>query len=139
MRWLRETIAITVPASTQPPRTVFRLLDTGEIYEVDDYGWALAGTNTIDLYKPTRGAMNRWGVRRVNIEVLQWGDPWRSYAVLRPRGKHGHVERMLGEIKRFYSQSDTATVPATEPAIPRATAVASGAPIKPFAFVEAAR
>ena len=122
-----------------PAGTVFRLLDTGELYEVDDYGWALAGTNTIDLYKPSRAAMNRWGVRRVNIEVLQWGDPWRSHAVLRPRAKHRHVERMLSEIQRFHTRGETISSPAAEAPVARALPVASTAPIKPFAFSEGAR
>src|SRR5215216_6133202 len=53
-----------------PAGTVFRVVATGEVYRVDDYGWMLAGTNTIDLYKPSRQSMNAWGVRRVTIEVL---------------------------------------------------------------------
>ena len=69
---------------------------------MDDYGWALAGRNTIDLYMPTRREMNRWGVRQVNIRILRWGDPWASYAVLEPRRKHKHVKRMLNEIRDFY-------------------------------------
>src|SRR6478672_6997250 len=36
--------------SRWPVGTTFRLLSTGQIYRVDDYGWALAGRNTIDLY-----------------------------------------------------------------------------------------
>ena len=35
--------------SRWPAGTSFRLLSTGQIYRVDDYGWALAGRNTIDL------------------------------------------------------------------------------------------
>jgi len=54
---------------------MFRLLQTGQTYVVDDYGWDLAGTNTIDLYKPTREQMNDWGMRHVDIQILQWGDP----------------------------------------------------------------
>ena len=54
--------------SRWPAGTMFRIVETGELYQVDDYGWALAGTNTIDLYKPSRSAMNAWGVRRVTIE-----------------------------------------------------------------------
>lgn len=80
-----------------PAGTMFRILETGEIYEVDDYGWALAGTNTIDLYKPSRAAMNSWGVRKVTIEHLQWGDPERSQRVLKGRSKYRHVKRMLKE------------------------------------------
>src|SRR4051812_18448013 len=79
-----------------PAGTQFLVLATGQVYEVDDYGWALSGRNTIDLYCPTRGEMNGWGVRRVTIQVLRWGDPWHSYHVLAPRGDYAHVRRMLG-------------------------------------------
>ncbi|MBU3665362.1 MAG: hypothetical protein FGM15_05725 [Chthoniobacterales bacterium] len=85
--------------SRWPLGTKFRLVETGEVYEVDDYGWMLAGTNTIDLYQPTRAQMNRWGVRRVTIEILEWGDPQRSYAVLKPREKHAHVRRMVRQLE----------------------------------------
>lgn len=82
-----------------PAGTVFRVLSTGETYVVDDYGWALAGTNTIDLYKPSRSEMNRWGVRRVDIQILHWGSAEQSYAVLAPRTKHRHVERMVKQLR----------------------------------------
>lgn len=82
-----------------PAGTVFRVVATGEIYRVDDYGWMLAGTNTIDLYKPSRQEMNSWGVRRVTIEVLEWGDMRQCYAVLKPREKHRHVRRMVKQIE----------------------------------------
>jgi 3D (Asp-Asp-Asp) domain-containing protein len=85
--------------SRWPAGTVFKVTETGELYRVDDYGWALSGRNTIDLYKPTRLAMNRWGVRNVNIEVLQWGDINYSYQVLKPRARYPHVERMLREMR----------------------------------------
>lgn len=81
-----------------PAGTVFKIVATGEVYEVDDYGWALAGRNTIDLYKPTRSLMNQWGVRRVTIQILEWGDLRKSRHVLAPRAKYKHVKRMLGEI-----------------------------------------
>jgi len=85
--------------SRWPAGTVFRIRETGELYRVDDYGWALAGTNTIDLYKPTRGAMNAWGVRHVTIENLQWGDPKQSLSILRPRSHYRHIQRMVAELK----------------------------------------
>src|SRR6516164_5029817 len=77
--------------SRWPAGTVFRIRETGELYRVDDYGWALSGTNTIDLYKPSRAAMNAWGVRGVTIENLQWGDPKESLAILRQRSHYRHV------------------------------------------------
>jgi 3D (Asp-Asp-Asp) domain-containing protein len=88
-----------------PVGTKFKILATGQIYEIDDYGWALAGRNTIDLYCPSRPEMNGWGVRRVTIQILEWGDPWRSYRVLKPRSvnrDNAHVRRMITEIRRFY-------------------------------------
>jgi 3D (Asp-Asp-Asp) domain-containing protein len=81
--------------SRWPAGTIFRILETGEVYRIDDYGWALSGTNTIDLYKSSPASMRRWGVRRVTIENLCWGDPEQSLAVLRPRSKFRHVKRML--------------------------------------------
>jgi 3D (Asp-Asp-Asp) domain-containing protein len=88
--------------SRWPSVTQFILLSTGQIYQVDDYGWALAGRNTIDLYCPSWAEMNNWGVRRVTIQILQWGDPWKSYHVLKPRRDYAHVRRMIDEIRRFY-------------------------------------
>lgn len=89
--------------SRWPAGTRFRIRATGEIFEIDDYGWALAGTNTIDLYKPTRKAMNQWAVRRVTIEILQWGDPWRSYMLMMKVKTHRHIQRMLKEMRKLFS------------------------------------
>ena len=85
--------------SRWPLGTVFRIRENGEVYRVDDYGWMLAGTNTIDLYKPTKSRMNQWGVRRVTIDILEWGDPESSYAMLKPRQKHRHVKRMVRQLE----------------------------------------
>lgn len=85
--------------SRWPAGTVFKIVQTGELYRVDDYGWALSGRNTIDLYKPTRYDMNRWGLRYVTIQVLQWGDLNYSYHVLKPRSSYPHVRRMVREIE----------------------------------------
>ena len=82
-----------------PAGTMFRILPTGQIYVVDDYGWDLAGTNTIDVFMPTRDQMDCWGVRRVDIQIIQWGDPRASYETLLPRASHRHVARMLRELR----------------------------------------
>lgn len=81
-----------------PAGTIFRLLSTGQIYKVDDYGWALAGRNTIDLYMPSRGTMNEWGVRNEPIQVLRWGDPQQSLQVLERRQGYKHIRRMVLEL-----------------------------------------
>jgi len=88
--------------SRWPAGTKFRIKATGEIFVVDDYGFALAGTNTIDLYKPTRAAMREWGVRRVTIEILEWGDPWKSYIYMARVKGYRHIKRMMQEMEHFY-------------------------------------
>jgi 3D (Asp-Asp-Asp) domain-containing protein len=88
-----------------PAGTRFRIRATGEIFVVDDYGFALAGTNTIDLYKPTRAGMNAWGVRRVTIEILEWGDPWRSYMLMAKVKSYRHIRRMLKEMKKIFPRN----------------------------------
>lgn len=85
--------------SRWPLGTRFQVIETGRVYEVDDYGWMLSGTNTIDLYHPTRAAMNRWGVRHVSIRILAWGDPVASHRILVPRRRHAHVDRMLDQFR----------------------------------------
>ncbi|HWL50814.1 MAG TPA: hypothetical protein VNQ90_00160 [Chthoniobacteraceae bacterium] len=102
LRYEQEVKSAAADWARWPAGTRFRIVETGEIREVDDYGWALAGTNTIDLYMPSRHAMNRWATRRVTIEILEWGDVRKSYRVLKPRKKHRHVKRMLKEIDQFY-------------------------------------
>ena len=81
--------------SVFPVGTRFRIVSTREEYIVDDYGAALVGTNTIDLYKPTKLEMKRWGVRNVDIDILQWGSEEKSLQVLGPRAKHAQVQKMI--------------------------------------------
>ena len=87
--------------SRYPLGTRFRIVgDTHDCeYRIDDYGKALVGTNTIDLYKPTRGAMDAWGSRHVVIEVLEWGCFEESLRVMEPRTHSLHVRRMVDAIR----------------------------------------
>jgi 3D (Asp-Asp-Asp) domain-containing protein len=85
--------------SRWPAGTVFRLISTGQVYRVDDYGWALAGRNTIDLYMPSRGTMNSWGAREENIQILQWGDPNKSLRLLQAHTGYRHIRRMVLELQ----------------------------------------
>ena len=55
---------------------------------IDDYGGALVGTNTIDLYKTSRAAMRRWGVRHVDIDIIEWGSKEREPQSLWPRAEN---------------------------------------------------
>lgn len=85
--------------SRWPVGTVFQIQSTGQIYKVDDYGWALAGRNTIDLYHPTRATMNAWGVRQVPIHVLHWGSREESLRLLVRHQNYKHIRRMVLELR----------------------------------------
>lgn len=120
--------------SRWPAGTVFRIRETGELYRVDDYGWALSGTNTIDLYKPSRAAMNAWGVRGVTIENLQWGDPKQSLAILHQRSHYRHVQRMIAELEDRMDELEQ-SVPAMGP--PSEPVLVASAPPAPAASAAA--
>ena len=83
-----------------PLGTRFRIVNTREEFIIDDYGPALVGTSTIDLYKPTKLEMKRWGVRNVDIDVLQWGSEEQSLKVLGPRAKHQTARRMIAALQK---------------------------------------
>jgi hypothetical protein len=82
-----------------PLGTRFQIVGAQDRYVIDDYGGALVGTNTIDLYKTSRKAMRLWGVRRVDIDILEWGSRQQSLKVLAPRKKNGLVRRMIAGIE----------------------------------------
>ena len=93
-----------------PVGTQFRIAgQPGVVYVVDDYGSALVGTGTIDLYKPSRSMMDTWGVRHVDIEVIQWGSFEKSMELMRDRTKWRHVRAMMDGIE---ARLRTAGVPA---------------------------
>jgi hypothetical protein len=52
------------------------------------------------LYVPSRGLMNRWGVRRVTIEVLAEGSYEKSLEVLKPRQGDRSIRRMVLNIQK---------------------------------------
>jgi hypothetical protein len=85
--------------SRWPAGTVFRLLSTGQNYRVEDYGWALSGRNTIDLYMANQREMNSWGARPETIEILKWGDPQESLQFLRRHQDYRHIKRMVLELE----------------------------------------
>jgi len=107
-RRVKRAIAVTKPPrigsaaadwSRWPVGTTFRLLSTGQIYRVDDYGWALSGRNTIDLYMANSRDMNTWGARQEPIQILQWGDPQQSLQFLQSHQDYKHIKRMVLELQ----------------------------------------
>ena len=98
--YLRPTHSAAADWSWLPAGTRFRILATGDEYIVEDYGSALVGRYTIDIYKATRDEMNRWGVRYVEIEILELGSYPVSLAVLIPRQKYPHVRAMVAGLQK---------------------------------------
>jgi len=96
----RHVMSAASDWSRYPLGTRFRIAETNEEYVIDDYGNALIGTDTIDLYKPSRLEMKQWGVRHVNIDILQWGSEEQSLKVLAPRCKHSCVRKMVAALEK---------------------------------------
>ncbi len=95
--------------SFYPVGTTFRIKGLPYLYVVDDYGSALTGTGTIDIYKPSKGVMRQWGRRNVEVNVVQWGSFERSAEILSQRTGYRHCRSMLTNIRRQQTGSNTAT------------------------------
>ena len=108
----RHVMSAASDWSRYPLGTRFRLADTNEEYVIDDYGGALVGTDTIDLYKPSRLEMKNWGVRYVDIDVLQWGSEEQSLKVLAPRCKHHCARQMVAALQKKKGKSVAQSSPA---------------------------
>ena len=83
-----------------PLGTRFRMLCNGRTYVIEDYGSALVGRQTIDLFMPSRQVMRDWGVRNVEIEILEWGSEAMSLKLLEPRAHNHHVAVMVANLRR---------------------------------------
>jgi 3D (Asp-Asp-Asp) domain-containing protein len=86
--------------SVYPVGTEFKIEGEPYVYQVDDYGSALVGTRTIDLYRPSKASMDQWGARQVNIKVLKWGSFDQSLSIMKPReGVKPHIHQMVSAIE----------------------------------------
>ena len=101
----RQVLSAASDWSRYPLGTRFRLAETKEEYVIDDYGNALVGTDTIDLYKNSRSEVRNWGVRYVDIDILQWGSEEESLKVLAPRCKHSCVKKMGAALEKKKSKA----------------------------------
>lgn len=86
--------------SFYPVGTTFRIKGLPYLYVVDDYGSALLGTGTVDIYKPSKDIMAQWGRRTVELTVVQWGSFTRSAELLSQRTQYEHCRKMLVNIVR---------------------------------------
>lgn len=86
--------------SVYPMGTKFKIKGLPYIYEVNDYGSALVGTNTVDLFKPNLSTMRKWGTRKVELTVVEWGSFEKSRKLLKGRTRYTHCRKMYEEIVR---------------------------------------
>lgn len=96
----REYTSAACDWSFLPVGTVFTIKGHPSKYVIDDYGSALVGTQTIDIYCPSKYEMNRWGVKIVDIDIVNVGDYQKSLAILRPRTKYPHVRNMVSQLEK---------------------------------------
>lgn len=88
-----------------PLGTRFRMVENGRNYVIEDYGSALVGRQTIDLYVPSMGEVRHWGVRKIDIEILEWGSKAMSLKLLKPRATRGYIQTMVAELQKAVPQS----------------------------------
>ncbi len=92
--------------SVYPLGTRFQIKGSPYVYIVDDYGSALVGTNTIDIYKPSMGRMNQWGTKHEEIKILEWGSFEESERILRGRRGYKHCRKMHDGILHHLAQNE---------------------------------
>ena len=84
-----------------PLGTKFRVLQTGRVYQVDDYGSAMVGKVKVDLFTPSTKQMDQWGVRNVTLEIMEWGNREKSLALLSSRtaSRYSHIRKMVASLR----------------------------------------
>jgi 3D (Asp-Asp-Asp) domain-containing protein len=98
--------------SLYPVGTTFKIKGLPYTYVVDDYGSALVGTNTVDIFFPSLHAMNRWGTRPAEITVVHWGSWERTANLLKGRTKYAHCARMYAGVQRRFRNGEVASTSA---------------------------
>jgi 3D (Asp-Asp-Asp) domain-containing protein len=92
--------------SRLPLGTKFKIVGQPRVtYVVDDYGSALEGTNTIDIFHPTLDGMNDWGTRYAVIQIIQMGSFNQSANILSGRKHAPHCRNMFYAITRKFGNS----------------------------------
>lgn len=118
-----------------PLGTKFKMDGKETTYVIDDYGSALVGKDTIDIYHPSKRAMNKWGVRHVDIEIIEFGDYEKSREILEERKGWRHCRKMLASINKMPDPLPQPGVPMTpaeiEPKMMLANVEPTPAPIVP--------
>lgn len=100
LRFGGDTYSAASDWSWMPLGTRFRMVENGRTYVIEDYGSALVGRKTVDLYKPNMSSVRAWGVRNMEIEILEWGSKAMSLKLLKPRAKRQYIRTMVAELQK---------------------------------------
>ena len=100
LQYTDEVRSAAADWSVYPMGTKFRIKGEPYTYVVDDYGSALVGTGTIDIYQPSRALMRQWGTRIVEIEIIEWGSSRRSLETLSQRQRYRHCTKMYAALQQ---------------------------------------
>lgn len=98
LRYTPEYHSAAADWSFFPLGTKFKVKGYDRVFVVDDYGSALVGKPTIDIYFTTKKWMNNWGVRHVEVEVIEFGSFHESRKILAGRGTYPHCLAMLARM-----------------------------------------
>ena len=86
--------------SVYPIGTKFRVAGLPQIFVIDDMGSALTNTNTIDIYHPSLSLMRKWGTKKAEITIIEYGDYERSLRLLKVRSKYKHCRGMHASLQK---------------------------------------
>jgi len=100
--------SIAADWSVYPVGTKIRIKGLPYTYVVDDFGSALVGTNTIDIYHPTLSLMRKWNTRKAEISIVKWGDYNKSLSLLKARYSHSHCRKMYYALKKRIANKEVA-------------------------------
>lgn len=98
LNYTPEYHSVAADWSRFPLGTKFKITGYDRLFVVDDYGSALVGTQTIDIYFPTADRMNNWGTRFVEIEIIGMGSFHESRKILAARANHRYCLAMLASM-----------------------------------------
>lgn len=99
LKYTNQVRSAAADWSVYPLGTHFRIKGEPYIYVVDDYGAALVGTGTIDIYQPNKKLMRQWGLRIVEIQIIRWGSSQASMKLLADRTRYRHCAKMQAALR----------------------------------------
>lgn len=99
LRFKSDVRSAAADWSWLPLGTRFRVVGDKQEYVIEDYGKALVGRQTIDMYMPNMKMVRAWGVKMVPIEILEWGSKAMSLKLLQDRQRNDHVRTMVSSLR----------------------------------------